>query len=468
MATISGHHGVPRPSSEVRRASRRVLREAKAWVPVQQQIVDELALEAGVGALPELAAVDGAVLVAVAGLVSISDWIASDAARFPVTDGKRPGSKQLATEAVRDAAWSVPLVPEGQDFPGLFGRSPRATQAALIEALGGLDLPALVIVEDRTGAGKTEAALWVAYRGLTSGARGLYVGMPTRATAAQLHGRVRRFVTRLWPSGSESVRLLHGGVHLDEDVPFPSGVGIDERDAARRRGAGLVCPESPRSPESARGRHDRPGVTQRAQCSALPRTRLGSSGQGRSGRRGSCLRHLHGPSARTARQLACGAGLHCGASVRDPAGVAARGAGRCVSLGLGRCCPYLRAVETDRVARISTGHVRDERSGQVDRCDGRQTGPEDHPRRLRRGRRSRSRRSPSAIRGRARRMCRGRLQHGCGRAGALPGAARVPSPALGWCSCMPVCDRSSVSRSSGGCWSHLDRWTTHAQCRLRP
>jgi CRISPR-associated endonuclease/helicase Cas3 len=27
------------------------------------------------------------------------------------------------------------------------------------------------------------------------------------------------------------VRLLHGGVHLDEDVPSPSGVGIDERDA---------------------------------------------------------------------------------------------------------------------------------------------------------------------------------------------------------------------------------------------
>jgi CRISPR-associated endonuclease/helicase Cas3 len=231
VATISGHHAVPRPSSEVRRASRRVLREAKAWVPVQQQIVDDLALETGVGALPELDAEDGAVLVAVAGLVSISDWIASDATRFPVTDGKRPGSKQLATDAVRDAAWSVPLVPEGQDFPGLFGRSPRATQAALIEALDGLDLPALVIVEDRTGAGKTEAALWAAYRALTCGARGLYVGMPTRATAAQLHGRVKRFVTRLWPSSSESVRLLHGGVHLDEDVPFPSGVGIDERDA---------------------------------------------------------------------------------------------------------------------------------------------------------------------------------------------------------------------------------------------
>ena len=90
---------------------------------------------------------DGAVVVAMAGVVRISDWIASDATRFPVTDGKRPGSKQLATEAVRDAAWSVPVAPEGQDFPGLFGCSPRATQAALIGALDGLDLPALVIVE---------------------------------------------------------------------------------------------------------------------------------------------------------------------------------------------------------------------------------------------------------------------------------------------------------------------------------
>jgi CRISPR-associated endonuclease/helicase Cas3 len=235
VATISGHHAVPRPSNEVRRASRRVLREAKTWIPLQQQIVDDLALETGVGTLPELDAADGAVLVSVAGLVSISDWIASDATRFPVTDRKRPGSKQLAERAVHDAAWSLPLAPEGQDFPDLFGRSPRATQAALIQALDGLDLPALVIIEDRTGAGKTEAALWAAYRALTHGARGLYVGMPTRATAIQLHRRVKGFVTRLWPSSSESVRLLHGGVHLDEDVPFPSGVGIDERDARDSR-----------------------------------------------------------------------------------------------------------------------------------------------------------------------------------------------------------------------------------------
>ena len=57
VATISGHHAVPRPSSEVRRASRRVLREAKAWVPVQQQIVDDLALETGVGALAAMAGI---------------------------------------------------------------------------------------------------------------------------------------------------------------------------------------------------------------------------------------------------------------------------------------------------------------------------------------------------------------------------------------------------------------------------
>ena len=45
--------------------------------------------------------------------------------------------------------------------------------------------PSLVVIEDQTGAGKTEAALLLAHAMMTQGrARGLFIALPTLATAA--------------------------------------------------------------------------------------------------------------------------------------------------------------------------------------------------------------------------------------------------------------------------------------------
>jgi CRISPR-associated endonuclease/helicase Cas3 len=173
-------------------------------------------------------------LIAVAGLVSFADWIASDAFRFPVTAGPRAPSRLLAEMAVDSSAWSAPPAPPPATFLELFERPPRATQAAVGTKLDELEPgePSLVLVEDRTGAGKTEAAFLVAHRALRGGARGLYVGMPTRATARQLHERTARFLRSLWTETQVAVRLLHGGAVADADEPVPSEVERDDRDPA--------------------------------------------------------------------------------------------------------------------------------------------------------------------------------------------------------------------------------------------
>ena len=52
--------------------------------------------------------------------------------------------------------------------------------------------PALFIIEDATGSGKTEAALMLAHRLIAKGrANGLYVGLPTQATANAMFDRFK-------------------------------------------------------------------------------------------------------------------------------------------------------------------------------------------------------------------------------------------------------------------------------------
>ena len=60
----------------------------------------------------------------------------------------------------------------------------------------------LVIIESETGSGKTEAALWrFALMYQAKLVDGLYFALPTRAAAVQIHERVGRFTTNLFPEG---------------------------------------------------------------------------------------------------------------------------------------------------------------------------------------------------------------------------------------------------------------------------
>ena len=86
------------------------------------------------------------------------------------------------------------------EFPGLFPHidAPNAIQH---QAAAGTPLDEqLLIIESETGSGKTEAALWRFARMYEAGlVDGLYFALPTRAAATQLHGRVTRFVERMFP-----------------------------------------------------------------------------------------------------------------------------------------------------------------------------------------------------------------------------------------------------------------------------
>ena len=151
------------------------------------------------------------------GLCTLADWIGSNEEWFPFCgeplDNYMVQAKEQAHRAVRDIGLDVAQqrnqfagVPE---FPGLFPHT-DAPNAIQHQAAAGTPLDEqLLIIESETGSGKTEAALWRFARMYEAGlVDGLYFALPTRAAATQLHGRVTRFVERMFPPENRPETVL--------------------------------------------------------------------------------------------------------------------------------------------------------------------------------------------------------------------------------------------------------------------
>jgi len=146
---------------------------------------------------------------ALAGLVCVADWIGSDEDYFP-PEGLPPeiDRKTRAQEAVTACGWAPITIEAGRSFKEIFGFVPYPLQRDFIDAVDG---PGLYVLEAPMGQGKTEAALFAAYKLMAEGHNsGLYFGLPTRLTSDKIHERVRDpFMKRITTSESE-VRLAHG------------------------------------------------------------------------------------------------------------------------------------------------------------------------------------------------------------------------------------------------------------------
>ena len=84
------------------------------------------------------------------------------------------------------------------------------------------------ILEDVTGAGKTEAALVLAHRLMANGlAEGIYVALPTMATSNAMYTRLGKAYRRLFGEDARpSLVLAHGSRHLSEE--FRCSVGLPD------------------------------------------------------------------------------------------------------------------------------------------------------------------------------------------------------------------------------------------------
>ncbi len=152
-----------------------------------------------------------------AGLAVAADWIGSNQAWFPYCADPMPlgdywvdralGQAEMAVAqsgllAAAPAPWS--------GFRGLFPKieTPTALQR-LAEEIELSENPQLFIIEEVTGGGKTEAALALAHRLMERrAADGLYLALPTMATANAMHARVREMYRRVFAEGSPASLVL--------------------------------------------------------------------------------------------------------------------------------------------------------------------------------------------------------------------------------------------------------------------
>lgn len=111
---------------------------------------------------------------------------------------------------------------------------PRPMQVAVSEAALS-DGPLLALIEDATGAGKTEAALVLAARMMAAGkGDGLFFALPTMATSNAMLARLEAIAPQLF-EGRPSLSLTHGRASMDK--LFREIRGRDGSDDA----AGVSC-----------------------------------------------------------------------------------------------------------------------------------------------------------------------------------------------------------------------------------
>lgn len=158
-----------------------------------------------------------------AGLATLADWLGSDECYFPFVSRQMSLREywkiacQNAEKALQHLPMASAVSPYGDHrnlFPFINTLTPlqRCATTLDLSAPG----PQLIVLEDVTGAGKTEAALILAHRLLSGGkGKGLFIGLPTMATANAMYQRLADAWRVLFVEGTRpSLVLAHGGCRM--------------------------------------------------------------------------------------------------------------------------------------------------------------------------------------------------------------------------------------------------------------
>jgi CRISPR-associated endonuclease/helicase Cas3 len=238
-ASVAGHHGGPQRGMnrherfrQLRAIGPDATMAARAFVAELRSLFSEASL-AGVR-LEEAKRLSWLL----SGLTVAADWIGSNTEWFGLASPDIPfatyweRARESAATAVAEAGLmrarpALALAPP--DLVGFADLRPMQRVAAEATLPDG---PCLALVEDATGAGKTEAALILAQRMMAAGkGRGLYFALPTTATADAMFDRMRPVLGRLF-QGRPSLALAHGRRLLSDAFAEVRGAAGDSPEDA--------------------------------------------------------------------------------------------------------------------------------------------------------------------------------------------------------------------------------------------
>jgi CRISPR-associated endonuclease/helicase Cas3 len=186
------------------------------------------------------------------GLAVLSDWLGSNTRYFPYRSEGIPltdyweQAKEQAKLAVQDAELLSSTPSRVMDLGDLVrvdsGIVPQPTPLQhRVTAWEIADSPHLFILEDVTGAGKTEAAVLLAHSLMRADqGNSLYFALPTMATANTMYSRMSDVYRRLFTTDSSpSLVLAHGA--RDMSLPFRQSVVPEITEMARGYGDGTLA-----------------------------------------------------------------------------------------------------------------------------------------------------------------------------------------------------------------------------------
>lgn len=234
FAAICGHHGRPVEGHDV---SGRICESARKDARVYVQAVAELfnpMLPAGSNRLDQHKLKSSTWLVA--GLAMLADWIGSNQKWFEYTkpelslSGYYSHAQKMAIAAIRESGLSPSRVATNYSMsdtlPNLTSleATPLQNWAANDAKIEG---QSLIVIEDLTGAGKTEAALILSHRLMQTGAaEGLYWALPTMATADALYRRLAVSYKKLFENAAETSLMLAHSSSAFNDI-FQKSIQLD-------------------------------------------------------------------------------------------------------------------------------------------------------------------------------------------------------------------------------------------------
>lgn len=229
---VGGHHGVFPTEAQLRDVSDAQIGD-DAWDVVRTDLALALARVLHIPDQAPRGPLSNADAMALAGFVSVADWIGSNEQHFrhagSLANSPAPMaldeyavlSHQRAVAAIQALHWDTwDLTGHTRTFTQLFpDKAPRPAQKAAIALAERLDQPALVILEVPMGEGKTEAAMYLAdHWAATSGQHGIYFALPTQATSNQMFTRVREFLqSRFTNTAFVNLQLAHSAATLSDD-----------------------------------------------------------------------------------------------------------------------------------------------------------------------------------------------------------------------------------------------------------
>ena len=227
---VGAHHGF-RASEEKLTSALNLAKESdKPWKGAVDELFETVWTSCDAPLEWALESVSASCFQRLMGLTSVADWIGSslDFWDYP-GDAKAylQGARQRASARLAQLGWHrrSPLCSRAS-FSELFSYmakpgeafSPRGLQKAVVELLGSVSEPVLLLVEAPMGEGKTEASFY-AHARIQSvvGHRGAYLGLPSQATGNAMFLRLRDFLKEQGRDEPPDLQLLHGAQLLNSD-----------------------------------------------------------------------------------------------------------------------------------------------------------------------------------------------------------------------------------------------------------